>query len=131
MTIRRITGSTYVRFFKEEDTQHVHGQISTGGLFGTWNPIGSNTDWVDANDQTEGPLLFKDNLVANKYHIWVDRYGNTNCQGYVPYETNSISGGAYTPSSTAGLPACGTLKQGRVIPITAAQRSKLLSVYPS
>ncbi len=131
LTLKRLNGTTFVRFLKEERPQRVRGQISTTGIFGTWTDIGSATDYVDTENQSEGPLLFRDNLDPSLYHIWVDLYGSAACQGYVPYESRNITAGVYTKSDKTGFPACGQLKQGSVIPITAAQRLQLLTAFPA
>ncbi len=131
LTMRRLSGTTFVRFIKEDSAQRVRGQISRNGIFGTWSDLGASTDYVDSQNQSEGPLLFQDNLDSSLYHLWIDLYGNVPCQGYVPYETRNLEGGVYTQSDRTGLPGCGQLKHGNVIPITAAQRSRLLKAYPA
>ena len=44
----------YVRFFKDESVSKCRGQVSTNGIFGDWSDIGSSTEYVDNNNQSEG-----------------------------------------------------------------------------
>lgn len=44
----------YVRFFKDESVGKCRGQVSTNGIFGDWSDIGSSTEYVDNNSQSEG-----------------------------------------------------------------------------
>lgn len=44
----------FVRFFKDESQFKCRGQVSNNGLFGDWEDIGSGTEYVDNNNQSEG-----------------------------------------------------------------------------
>lgn len=44
----------YVRFFKGESVYKCRGQVSNNGLEGPWENIGSGTEYVDNDNQSEG-----------------------------------------------------------------------------
>lgn len=120
--------STYVRYWKDEIEYKCRGQVSYNGVTGDWQDIGSSTSYVDASDQNEGPLMFQDNLVANRWHVWVDYYNS--CQGYQPWQTDNLTQPGFTLGSKTDYPACGVLKHGAVVSATQQQIDQLIAAYP-
>lgn len=72
LTFLFVSGSTYVRFVKDENRLRIYQERSTTGLFGTWSKIGGDV----ASTVTEGPLTFWDNAVANRAYVFADEYGS-------------------------------------------------------
>ncbi|KAJ1311028.1 hypothetical protein OPQ81_009534 [Rhizoctonia solani] len=71
----------------------------------------------------EGPTVFKSNTESNKWYMFIDEFGG---RGYVPFETTNIASGAWTLSTGYSLPS--RPRHGSVIPITEAERQRLLSL---
>jgi hypothetical protein len=71
LTFLFVSGTTYIRFVKDENRLRVYQERSTNGLFGTWSKIGGDV----ASTVTEGPLTFWDNAVANRAYVFLDEYG--------------------------------------------------------
>ncbi|KAI5892026.1 Arabinanase/levansucrase/invertase [Schizophyllum commune H4-8] len=73
--------------------------------------------------QVEGPLVFKDNVEANTYHVWVDKISP---QGYEPFSTNDISSGTWTYDADYVLPD--DPRHGTVFAISASEAEALSSI---
>ncbi|KAK3338048.1 glycosyl hydrolase [Neurospora tetraspora] len=100
----------------------IQENVATNGLSGGWKKVSENIG-QGSLPSGEGPLIFRDNKDRNKWHLWIDN--NTKGTGYMPFETYNIAGGQYTKTQNSKLPA--NPRHGYVIPITAAERSALLS----
>ncbi|PWN38451.1 uncharacterized protein FA14DRAFT_27101 [Meira miltonrushii] len=117
---------SYVRFFRDDTNGalKVRGQITSDGVFGTWKDIGNSTSYVsDNNDANGGPLIFKDNLDHDLWHIWIDYFTG----GYKPFETEDITKSSYKVSDAPSFPK--DLKQGAVIPVTCAEYNELIHAW--
>ncbi|KAF9462792.1 glycosyl hydrolase [Collybia nuda] len=111
--------NTFYRISKNGPNELIE-EASATSLAGPWKvvkqQIGSGTI-----PKGEGPLVFQNNGNPSKYHLFIDNY--TKGTGYVPFETTSISGGNWTPSSGFSLPPKN--RHGYVIGITSAERTCL------
>ncbi|KAK7961573.1 uncharacterized protein PG986_002398 [Apiospora aurea] len=75
----------------------------------------------------EGPTVFQANpqdVNGQKYYLFVDEYGSGN---YVPLETANIAKPNWKVSSSHNLPK--SPRHGTVMPITAAERSRLTTAF--
>lgn len=117
---------SYVRFFRD-DTQgalKVRGQTTTDGIFGTWQDIGNDKAYVSPNnDANGGPLIFKDNLDHDFWHIWIDYFTG----GYKLFESSDITKGSYKMSNAPSFPK--DLKQGSVTPVTCKEYNELIHAW--
>ncbi|KAI0839535.1 glycoside hydrolase family 43 protein [Hypoxylon sp. FL0890] len=114
------TPGAFARFFKNETTQQVVQEITSGGLFGTWTRLG----YASTDIPREGPASFADNVTPGLYHLFLDDYTQ-----YVPYQTTDIRSSGYTRSSTSGFPT--GLKHGCVTPLTQEEYDALAAAYPA
>ncbi|CAH0025570.1 unnamed protein product [Clonostachys rhizophaga] len=111
----------YVRFIKDERTNQIFQERTTGGLFGSWTRI---PGFVRNETPREGAVAFRNNLDPNLYHLWLDDYVQ-----YLPYQTtNILNPGIWTPSNRNGFP--GGVKHGSVFPLTQAEYDRIKARYP-
>ncbi|CAG9952681.1 unnamed protein product [Clonostachys rosea f. rosea IK726] len=110
----------YVRFLKNVTTSQIFAEKTTTGVFGTWDRIPGN---AREESPREGALAYKDNVVADKYYLWVDDYIQ-----YIAYETTDILNNAWEPTSSNGIPP--SIKHGSVFSVTQAECDLLLAKYP-
>ncbi|KAK9799098.1 putative Family 43 glycoside hydrolase [Seiridium cardinale] len=115
------TAGSYARFLKNETTLQVYEELSTDGLFGTWTRV---SGYVTTDSPREGPASFQDNTTPDLYHLWLDNYTE-----YVPYESTSITTGAWAAESVSGFPT--GLKHGSVTPLTQTEYDTIAAKYPS
>ncbi|KAL6915240.1 hypothetical protein ACHAPO_011102 [Fusarium lateritium] len=115
------TPGHYVRYIKDERTNQVFQERTTGGLFGTWT---RNPGFVRNESPREGALSFRDNNNPNLYHLWMDNYVE-----YIPFQTtNILNPGIYAQSNGSGFPR--GLKHGVVTPLTQAEYARIQAKYP-
>ncbi|KAH7199284.1 family 43 glycoside hydrolase [Fusarium oxysporum] len=115
------TPGHFVRYIKDERTNQVFQERTTGGLFGTWT---RNPGFVRNESPREGPLSFRDNSNPGLYHLWMDDYVQ-----YLPFQTtNILKPGIFAQSNAAGFPR--GLKHGVVTPLTQAEYNRLQAKYP-
>lgn len=126
LTLHQTGTNQYVRFFKSEDVYKCRGQVSNEGIFGTWQEIGSSTEYVDNDNQSEACLFFQDNLQSSQWWVWLDQYGRSPA-GYYPYTAdNGITAYGYTDHGlTGGMPSL--TKHGAVKPLTQSQYDDVLN----
>ncbi|KAF6822262.1 glycoside hydrolase family 43 protein [Colletotrichum plurivorum] len=104
-------GRSFVRFLKDESLKTVFVEVSTTGLFGTWNRPGGASAIIQSG--VEGPAAYWDNQVAGRAHVLLDFYGE---DGYRPYQTGNVASNAgWTASERSGFPS--GLRHGSVLPI--------------
>ncbi len=111
----------YYRFTKDERS-HSNSPCGKFILLETSNFL-ANTNWDfhgecigrGTIDRGEGPLVFKSNK-EEKWYLFIDEFGG---RGYVPFETNSLASGQWTPVMDYHLPA--SPRHGTVLPITQAE----------
>ncbi|KAH8824652.1 hypothetical protein DL96DRAFT_1818333 [Flagelloscypha sp. PMI_526] len=111
------TTKTYHRFSAISGS--IHQEKSTTGVLGNWTEVTRDIGLTEIGG-SEGPLVFLDNTVPNKWHLFVDDYSP---RGYVPFESTNITAGSWALSSGYTLPA--NPRHGTVFPITAEEAANL------
>ncbi|MGI3786761.1 MAG: glycoside hydrolase family 43 protein [Janthinobacterium lividum] len=76
-------------------------------------------------DHGEGPIAFKA-PGADLWYLFIDEFDR---RGYVAFSTTDLDSGAWTPVVGAALPP--GARHGSVLPISAAERRRLLHAYGS
>ncbi|KAK5653733.1 hypothetical protein OQA88_7889 [Cercophora sp. LCS_1] len=84
------------------------------GLDGPWEMVGEKIG-LEAMEAGEGPLVFRNNLVPSKWHLWIDDYKHAGGGRYVPFETDDIASGKWRPSQGYKLPS--SPRHGYVVPM--------------
>lgn len=115
------TSGSYARFLKNETTNQVYQEVTSNGIFGTWNRI---PGYVRNESPREGPASYADNTTPGLYHLLLDDYTQ-----YVPFQTSNIQSPNWQAGSTSGFPS--GLKHGSVTPITQAEWNALNSRFPA
>ncbi|KAK1759617.1 glycosyl hydrolase [Echria macrotheca] len=102
LTILPLSGSSFLRFMKDETKKTVFVEVSTTGLWGTWTRPGGPDAIIQSG--VEGPAAYLDNLDPSKIHLLLDFYGG---DGYRPFESSSavVTNSGWVGSSRAGWPA--------------------------
>ncbi|KAM0504070.1 hypothetical protein ACHAO3_003983 [Verticillium nonalfalfae] len=111
----------YARFLKNETVNQVYQETTTEGLFGTWTRV---PGYVRPESPLEGPASYADNLIAGRYHLFLDNYTE-----YVPFVTSNVASGAWAPASREGFPR--GLKHGSVTPLTQEEYDAVAARYPA
>lgn len=111
LEFQKLGGNSFARFAKNADK--VFEEVSHDGLFGKWTRVGGQNSFV-TNKMAEGPASFRDNKQPNLFHLWLDDFSKSGT--YLPYETNDILSGHYTPSPAPHFPR--NLRHGSVLPVT-------------
>ncbi|CAE6424033.1 unnamed protein product [Rhizoctonia solani] len=121
--------STYYRFSKDERANSSSApngkfvfQEKGSSISGSFSLIKEGVG-KGSISRGEGPTVFKSNTESNKWYMFIDEFGG---RGYVPFETTNIASGAWTLSTGYSLPS--RPRHGSVIPITEAERQRLLSL---
>ncbi|KAM0272619.1 hypothetical protein ACHAQH_008610 [Verticillium albo-atrum] len=115
------TSGAYTRFLKNETVNQVYQETTTDGIFGTWTRV---PGYVRPESPLEGPASYADNLVAGRYHLFLDNYTE-----YVPFETSGISSADWTSVPMDGFPR--GLKHGSVTPLTQKEYDAVAARYPA
>ncbi|KAF3036033.1 hypothetical protein E8E12_002576 [Didymella heteroderae] len=108
----------FSRFIKNETVNQVYQEKTTGGLFGSWERV---PGYVTAGSPWEGTASYADNIVAGKYHMFLDNYVE-----YVPFESTDLK--TWTESSRDGFPV--GLKHGSVMQVSQAELDAIKAKYP-
>ncbi|KAF2673458.1 Arabinanase/levansucrase/invertase, partial [Microthyrium microscopicum] len=125
------SSSKFYRFSKDERSNGVGEGKSVDGKFIVQEVSdGVTGKWTDVKvgigkgsiKQGEGPLVFKNNLQNDKWHLFIDEFGG---RGYVPFETTDIYRASWKPSNNFTLPK--PCRHGSVIPITEEKRKFIAS----
>ncbi|KAI3316954.1 glycoside hydrolase family 43 protein [Xylariaceae sp. AK1471] len=105
----------------EESSSTLTAQVSS------WKSISTCIGKNAGTSAVEGPTVFKSNpndVNGNKFYLFVDEYTS---RGYIPLETADISKPSWKVSSSFKLPT--SPRHGTVMPITAAELSRITSAY--
>lgn len=103
----------------EESSQDLLAQLNG------WTSIATCIGKNAGTQAIEGPTSFKSNpgdANGDKFYLFVDEYGG---RGYIPLETADIAKPDWKVSANYKLPA--SPRHGTVIPVTAAELSRLTS----
>ncbi|KAK8064349.1 hypothetical protein PG994_006987 [Apiospora phragmitis] len=126
-------GDTYYRFTKDEGSVTGCADIiqersdTLLAALPSWTTVASCIGRNAGLAAVEGPTVFQSNpndVNGQKYYLFVDEYSSGN---YVPLETADIAKPNWKVSSSQNLPK--SPRHGTVMPITAAERSRLTSAF--
>ena len=116
------TPGHYARFIKNETVLQVYQEITTDGLFGTWERV---EGYVSSLSPTEGPASFKDNERTRTYYLLLDNY-----QEYIPFQTTDIEqAGSWTAAGFGSFPR--GLKHGSITPLMKSEVDAFKARYPA
>ncbi|KKY15494.1 putative glycoside hydrolase family 43 [Phaeomoniella chlamydospora] len=113
------TSGSFARFLKNETVNLVYQEVTTGGLFGTWDRI---SGYVTDDSPREGPASFEDNVTPGLYYVLLDDYSN-----YIPYQTDDIQSPNWSESNTSSFPS--GLRHGCVTPLLQSEYDSLTSQW--
>ncbi|KAK6860827.1 hypothetical protein PG995_004463 [Apiospora arundinis] len=126
-------GNTYYRFTKDEGsatgcTDIIQERSNTLlAALPQWSTVASCIGRNAGLAAVEGPTAFQSNpkdVNGQKYYLFVDEYGSGK---YIPLETDDIAKPNWKISKSSKLPA--SPRHGTVMPITAAERSRLSNAF--
>ncbi|KAH7371818.1 hypothetical protein BKA64DRAFT_267449 [Cadophora sp. MPI-SDFR-AT-0126] len=116
------TPGHYARFIKNETVLQVYQEITTGGIFGSWERV---EGYVSSLVPSEGPATFEDNVEKGKYYLLLDNYSE-----YVPFQTVDIElAGSWTASEFGNFPS--GLKHGSITPLLQSEMDAFAARYPA
>jgi len=121
----------YYRFTKDERERgglaplgkSIFSETSPSLTAAEWTPLAEGIG-LGAIERGEGPLVYKSNT-EDKWYLWIDEF--TLERRYVPFETDDLAGGQWTPSTDFRLPKdpC----HGVVLPVTAEEYERLAKAW--
>ncbi|SDC89459.1 immunoglobulin-like domain-containing protein [Nocardioides lianchengensis] len=139
-------GDTYYRVVKDEAVMRPRQERSTdlratvtGSLPTTSSPatgwqlvkadVGLNqpNPWGGTFTGGEGPTVFRDNEVEDRWYMFVDQPSYHGGQGYLAFRTDDIGSGNWTSVPSADLPA--SPRHGTVIPVTQAELDGMRAAF--
>lgn len=113
--------NSWVRFLKNETVNQVYQEITSDGLFGTWNRV---PGYVRPESPVEGAASFASIEAPGTYHLLLDNYSE-----YVAYTATDIGSGVWDPAGFSNFPR--GLKHGSVTPLTQAEYDAIAARYPA
>ncbi|WP_240528884.1 family 43 glycosylhydrolase [Streptomyces humi] len=121
---------TYYRLSKDErnntsstpDSKFIFEEKSDSIRSTDWTPVAEGIG-KGAMSAAEGPLVFRSNT-EDKWYAFLDEFGG---RGYIPFETDDLDSGVWTPVADYDLPA--KPRHGTVLPVTQAEYDRLLRAY--
>ncbi|MXG91415.1 immunoglobulin-like domain-containing protein [Nocardioides flavescens] len=139
-------GGTFYRVVKDEASMTVRQEVSpslratvTGSLPTTTSPesgwrlvkeqigVGQPNPWGGTFTNGEGPTVFRDNDVANRWYLLVDQPSYHGGQGYLAFTTDSLATADWRSVPEAKLPA--SPRHGTVVPVSAAELAAMRTAY--
>jgi hypothetical protein len=138
-------GDTYYRVVKDEASMTPRQERSsdlratvTGSLPTTTSSpgwqlvkeqvgVGQPNPWGGTFTQGEGPTVFADNEVADRWYMFIDQPSYHGGQGYLAFRTDDIASGSWQSVPTADLPS--SPRHGTVIPVTQAELDTMRAAY--
>lgn len=87
---------------------------------------GQPNPWGGTFTEGEGPTAFRAND-GDGWFLFIDQPAYHGGEGYLPFHTDDLASGSFT-SVDAQLPR--SPRHGTVLPITAAERDRLLAAFP-
>ena len=138
-------GDTFFRFVKDEAVMTPRQERSTdlratvtGSLPTTTSSpgwqlvrdqvgVGQPNPWGGTYTQGEGPTVFPDNEVEDRWYMFIDQPSYHGGQGYLAFRTDDIASGSWQSVPSADLPS--SPRHGTVIPVTQAELDTMRAAY--
>ncbi len=138
-------GDTYFRFVKDEAVMTPRQERSTdlratvtGSLPTTTSTpgwqlvkeqvgVGQPNPWGGTYTQGEGPTVFRDNEIEDRWYMFIDQPSYHGGRGYLAFRTDDIASGNWQSVPTADLPS--SPRHGTVIPVTQAELDTMRAAY--
>ena len=138
-------GETYYRFVKDEAVMTPRQERSTdlratvtGSLPTTTSTpgwqlvrdqvgVGEPNPWGGTYTQGEGPTVFADNEVEDRWYMFIDQPSYHGGRGYLAFRTDDIASGDWRSVPTADLPS--SPRHGTVIPVSQAELDAMRAAY--
>ena len=138
-------GDTYYRFVKDEAVMTPRQERSTdlratvtGSLPTTTSSpgwqlvreqvgVGQPNPWGGTYTQGEGPTVFRDNEIEDRWYMFIDQPSYHGGRGYLAFRTDDIASGNWQSVPTADLPS--SPRHGTVIPVTQAELDTMRTAY--
>ena len=138
-------GETYFRFVKDEAVMTPRQERSTdlratvtGSLPTTTSTpgwqlvkdqvgVGQPNPWGGTYTQGEGPTVFRDNEIEDRWYMFIDQPSYHGGRGYLAFRTDDIASGNWQSVPTADLPS--SPRHGTVIPVTQAELDTMRAAY--
>lgn len=138
-------GDTYHRVVKDEASMTVRQERSTdlratvsGSLPTTTSTpgwqlvkeqlgVGQPNPWGGTFTQGEGPTVFADNEVEDRWYMFIDQPSYHGGRGYLAFRTDDLGAADWQSVPTADLPR--SPRHGTVIPVTQAELDTMRAAY--
>ncbi|WP_165821137.1 immunoglobulin-like domain-containing protein [Nocardioides gansuensis] len=138
-------GDTYYRVVKDEASMTPRQERSTdlratvtGSLPTTTSApgwqlvkervgVGQPNPWGGTFTQGEGPTVFPDNEIEDRWYMFIDQPSYHGGRGYLAFRTDDIASGAWQSVPAADLPS--SPRHGTVIPVTQAELDRMRAAY--
>ncbi|MBD3945375.1 immunoglobulin-like domain-containing protein [Nocardioides ganghwensis] len=138
-------GDTFHRFVKDEAVMTprqerstdlratVSGSLPTTTSSPGWQlvrdqvGVGQPNPWGGTYTQGEGPTVFPDNEVEDRWYMFIDQPSYHGGRGYLAFRTDDIDSGDWQSVPTADLPS--SPRHGTVIPVTQAELDTMRAAY--
>jgi hypothetical protein len=85
--------------------------------------LGQPNPWGGTFTGGEGPTVFRDNEVADRWYMFIDQPSYHGGQGYLAFRTDDIASGSWTSVPGADLPS--SPRHGTVLPVTQAELDRM------
>jgi hypothetical protein len=89
--------------------------------------VGQPNPWGGTFTNGEGPTIFADNEVADRWYLFIDQPSYHGGRGYLAFRTDDIASGDWTSVPDADLPS--SPRHGTVIPVTQAELDAMRAAY--
>lgn len=89
--------------------------------------VGQPNPWGGTFTNGEGPTIFPDNEVDDRWYMFIDQPSYHGGQGYLAFRTDDIASGNWTSVPEADLPS--SPRHGTVIPVTQAELDAMRAAY--
>jgi hypothetical protein len=81
--------------------------------------VGQPNPWGGTFTNGEGPMMFADNEIEDRWYYFIDQPSYHGGQGYLAFQTDDLASGEWTSVPDADLPS--SPRHGTVIPVTQAE----------
>lgn len=89
--------------------------------------VGQPNPWGGTFTNGEGPMMFADNEIDDRWYYFIDQPSYHGGQGYLAFRTDDIASGEWTAVPDAELPS--SPRHGTVLPVTQAELDGLRQGY--